>query len=34
MSTTQLAWFKGSYSGVEVASQPGGVRVRDSKRSG
>ncbi|MER7134969.1 DUF397 domain-containing protein [Streptomyces sp. NPDC000341] len=37
MSTTELAWFKSSYSGggggncVEIAVCPGAVRVRDSK---
>ncbi|MGW0548023.1 DUF397 domain-containing protein [Streptomyces altiplanensis] len=37
MSTTELAWFKSSYSGtqgdncVEVAACPGTVHVRDSK---
>ncbi|MCW8219817.1 DUF397 domain-containing protein [Streptomyces griseolus] len=37
MSTTELVWFKSSYSGssgdscVEVASAPGTVHVRDSK---
>jgi hypothetical protein len=37
MSTTELAWFKSSYSGsegdscVEVATRPGTVHVRDSK---
>ncbi|GAB2461252.1 DUF397 domain-containing protein [Streptomyces incanus] len=37
MSTTELAWFKSSYSGggggncVEVATCPDTVRVRDSK---
>ncbi|MEU5799012.1 DUF397 domain-containing protein [Streptomyces sp. NPDC047804] len=37
MSTTELAWFKSSYSGggggncVEIAVRPGAVRVRDSK---
>jgi uncharacterized protein DUF397 len=36
-TTTELAWFKSSYSGssgddcVEVAAAPGSVRVRDSK---
>jgi hypothetical protein len=37
MSTTELAWFKSSYSSggdgdcVEVATCPGTVHVRDSK---
>lgn len=37
MSTTELAWFKSSYSGggggncVEIAVQAEGVSVRDSK---
>lgn len=37
MSTTELAWFKSSYSSgsegdcVEVATCPDSVRVRDSK---
>ncbi|MEU7383920.1 MULTISPECIES: DUF397 domain-containing protein [unclassified Streptomyces] len=37
MRTTELAWFKSSYSGggggncVEVALRPGAVLVRDSK---
>ncbi|NEA16735.1 DUF397 domain-containing protein [Streptomyces halstedii] len=37
MSTTELVWFKSSYSGssgdscVEVATTPGTVHVRDSK---
>lgn len=37
MSTTELAWFKSSYSGsqgddcVEVAARPATVHVRDSK---
>ncbi|MGW7288675.1 DUF397 domain-containing protein [Streptomyces sp. NPDC054847] len=37
MSTTELAWFKSSYSGssgdscVEVATTPETVHVRDSK---
>ncbi|MFH9489716.1 DUF397 domain-containing protein [Streptomyces halstedii] len=37
MSTTNLVWFKSSYSGssgddcVEVATAPGTVHVRDSK---
>ncbi|MFC5170295.1 DUF397 domain-containing protein [Streptomyces mutomycini] len=37
MSTTELAWFKSSYSGggggncVEIAVGPEGVLVRDSK---
>ncbi|WP_299538619.1 DUF397 domain-containing protein [uncultured Streptomyces sp.] len=37
MSTTELAWFKSSYSGggggncVEVATTPASVLVRDSK---
>ncbi|MDF6020830.1 DUF397 domain-containing protein [Streptomyces sp. JH34] len=37
MSTTELAWFKSSYSGggggncVEIAVGPEAVRVRDSK---
>ena len=37
MSTTELSWFKSSYSGsdgdncVEVAMAPGAVHVRDSK---
>jgi hypothetical protein len=37
MSTTELAWFKSSYSGssgddcIEVATTPGTVHVRDSK---
>lgn len=37
MSTTELTWFKSSYSGtqgdncVEVAASPGTVHVRDSK---
>jgi hypothetical protein len=37
MSTTELAWFKSSYSGtegdncVEVAASSGAVHVRDSK---
>ncbi|MEW2633687.1 DUF397 domain-containing protein [Streptomyces sp. NPDC048389] len=37
MSTTELAWFKSSYSGssgddcIEVATTPGAVHVRDSK---
>ncbi|MFI9492013.1 MULTISPECIES: DUF397 domain-containing protein [Streptomyces] len=37
MDTTELAWFKSTYSGssgdscVEVATAPGTVRVRDSK---
>lgn len=37
MSTTELAWFKSSYSGssgddcVEVATTPATVHVRDSK---
>ncbi|MEU9749473.1 DUF397 domain-containing protein [Streptomyces niveus] len=37
MNTTQLTWFKSSYSGsdgdncVEVAAQPHAVLVRDSK---
>jgi len=37
MSTTELAWFKSSYSGggggncVEVAVRPAAVLVRDSK---
>lgn len=37
MSTTELTWFKSSYSGsggdncVEVAAQPHAVLVRDSK---
>ncbi|MFB4424181.1 DUF397 domain-containing protein [Streptomyces sp. QL37] len=37
MSTTELAWFKSSYSGggggncVEIAFGPGTVLVRDSK---
>ncbi|MER7321723.1 DUF397 domain-containing protein [Streptomyces albidoflavus] len=37
MSTTELDWFKSSYSGsegdncVEVAMAPGAVHVRDSK---
>ncbi|MFD3486283.1 DUF397 domain-containing protein [Streptomyces sp. NPDC058665] len=37
MSTTELTWFKSSYSGsggdncVEVATQPHAVLVRDSK---
>jgi hypothetical protein len=37
MSTTELAWFKSSYSGtegdncVEVAASFGAVHVRDSK---
>lgn len=39
-SGTELAWFKSSYSGssgddcVEVASEAGTVRVRDSKVAG
>ena len=37
MSTSELAWFKSSYSGsqgdncIEVAECPGTVHVRDSK---
>lgn len=37
MSTSELVWFKSSYSGsqgddcVEVANEPGTVHVRDSK---
>ncbi|MFE5947012.1 DUF397 domain-containing protein [Streptomyces sp. NPDC056480] len=37
MSTTDLAWFKSSYSGssgddcVEVATRPSTIHVRDSK---
>ncbi|MEU0393679.1 DUF397 domain-containing protein [Streptomyces sp. NPDC006208] len=37
MSTTELAWFKSSYSGgsgdscIEVATTPATVHVRDSK---
>ncbi|MFJ1652260.1 DUF397 domain-containing protein [Streptomyces sp. NPDC088337] len=36
MSTSELAWFKSSYSGggdncIEVALRPGAVLVRDSK---
>ncbi|MFJ9152155.1 DUF397 domain-containing protein [Streptomyces sp. NPDC102270] len=37
MSTTQLAWFKSSYSGddsgdcIEVAAAPTTIHVRDSK---
>ncbi|WP_406408345.1 DUF397 domain-containing protein [Streptomyces halstedii] len=37
MGTTELAWFKSTYSGssgdscVEVATAPGTVHVRDSK---
>ncbi|MEU3347975.1 DUF397 domain-containing protein [Streptomyces sp. NPDC006700] len=37
MTTTELAWFKSSYSGggggncVEVALRPGTVLIRDSK---
>lgn len=37
MITTELAWFKSSYSGgsgdscVEVATTPATVRIRDSK---
>jgi hypothetical protein len=37
MSTTELAWFKSSYSGddsgdcIEVAAAPTAVHVRDSK---
>ncbi|PZH10103.1 DUF397 domain-containing protein [Streptomyces sp. NTH33] len=37
MSSTQLTWFKSSYSGgsgdncIEVALRPGAVLVRDSK---
>ncbi|MGC0336948.1 DUF397 domain-containing protein [Streptomyces sp. SLBN-8D4] len=37
MSTTELAWFKSSYSGdssgdcVEVAAAPATIHVRDSK---
>ncbi|MEC4016581.1 DUF397 domain-containing protein [Streptomyces sp. H27-D2] len=40
MSTTELAWFKSSYSGssgdncVEVAVRPETVLVRDSKDTG
>lgn len=40
MSTTDLVWFKSSYSGssgddcVEVAVTPATVHVRDSKDSG
>ncbi|MDH6438970.1 hypothetical protein M2158_007511 [Streptomyces sp. SAI-144] len=39
MSTTELAWFKSSYSGdssgdcVEVATAPTTVHVRDSKKT-
>ncbi|MEU9781001.1 DUF397 domain-containing protein [Streptomyces phaeochromogenes] len=39
MSTTELAWFKSSYSGdssgdcVEVAASPATIHVRDSKNS-
>jgi hypothetical protein len=39
MSTTELAWFKSSYSGddsgdcVEVAAAPTTVHVRDSKNT-
>ncbi|WP_326727887.1 DUF397 domain-containing protein [Streptomyces phaeochromogenes] len=39
MRTTELAWFKSSYSGsdgddcVEVAASPAAVHVRDSKNS-
>ncbi|MDH6486351.1 hypothetical protein M2157_002350 [Streptomyces sp. SAI-127] len=39
MSTTELAWFKSSYSGdssgdcVEVATAPTTVHVRDSKNT-
>ncbi|GHB47372.1 DUF397 domain-containing protein [Streptomyces umbrinus] len=38
-STTELAWFKSSYSGsegddcVEVAASPAAIHVRDSKNS-
>jgi hypothetical protein len=37
MSTTELAWFKSSYSGsagdncIEVAARPDTIHVRDSK---
>ncbi|MGW0787585.1 DUF397 domain-containing protein [Streptomyces sp. NPDC002911] len=37
MSTTELAWYKSSYSGggggncIEIAVRPGAVLVRDSK---
>ncbi|MET9160617.1 DUF397 domain-containing protein [Streptomyces parvulus] len=40
MSTSELAWFKSSYSGgggdncIEVALRPGVVLVRDSKDTG
>ncbi|MFJ8805568.1 DUF397 domain-containing protein [Streptomyces sp. NPDC102490] len=39
MSTTELSWFKSSYSGsegdncVEVAIAPGAVHIRDSKET-
>ncbi|MGW3423905.1 DUF397 domain-containing protein [Streptomyces phaeochromogenes] len=39
MSTTELAWFKSSYSGdssgdcVEVAASPAAIHLRDSKNS-
>lgn len=39
MSTTELVWFKSSYSGddsgdcVEVAASPAAIHVRDSKNS-
>ena len=39
MSTTELSWFKSSYSGdssgdcVEVANRPTTVHVRDSKNT-
>lgn len=39
MSTTELAWFKSSYSGdssgdcVEVAASPAAIHVRDSKNT-
>ncbi|MGW0647819.1 DUF397 domain-containing protein [Streptomyces umbrinus] len=39
MRTTELAWFKSSYSGsdgddcVEVAASPAAIHVRDSKNS-
>ncbi|MFD3374780.1 MULTISPECIES: DUF397 domain-containing protein [unclassified Streptomyces] len=39
MSTTELAWFKSSYSGddsgdcVEIAASPAAIHVRDSKNT-
>ena len=39
MSTTELAWFKSSYSGdssgdcIEVATTPTAIHVRDSKNT-